>query len=316
MTAGAGPDAKPPLPCVLIGGWLGAGKTTLVNALLRQAGGRRLAVLVNDFGELGIDADLITGASDEVLELAGGCVCCSYGADLVGTLRRVAARTPRPDALLLETSGVADPAALARSLTLVPEIVRDGTVVLADAGRLAMLRQDPYVGDTVRAQLAAADLLVLNKADTLPPSALAALRETLPPVCTLDAVQAALPIELVLGLADDEPSDVRAGGPPAGRPAPGLRPLAAPGPAAGRFVSRSEHLVGPQDVDNLVQRLTAPGSGVLRAKGLLTDPQGRRWLLQVVGTSAQCTPAPTSAAGPDRLAVIGVAGLYAGAPWS
>ena len=63
------------LPCVLIGGWLGAGKTTLVNHLLRHADGRRLAVLVNDFGELGIDADLIEGASDEVLELAGGCIC-------------------------------------------------------------------------------------------------------------------------------------------------------------------------------------------------------------------------------------------------
>ena len=106
-------DTAGALPTVLIGGWLGAGKTTLVNQLLRQADGRRLAVLVNDFGELGIDAGLITGASDEVLELAGGCVCCSYGADLVGTLRRVAARDPRPDALLIETSGVADPAGLA-----------------------------------------------------------------------------------------------------------------------------------------------------------------------------------------------------------
>lgn len=297
-----------PLPCVLIGGWLGAGKTTLVNQLLRQAGGRRLAVLVNDFGELGIDADLITGASDEVLELAGGCVCCSYGADLVGTLRRVAARTPRPDALLLETSGVADPAALARSLTLVPEVVRDGTVVLADAGRLAALRHDPYVGDTVRAQLAAADLLVLNKADTLAPAALAALRETLPPVRSLECVQAALPIELVLGLADDDAGAFDDG--------TATRPLAAPGPAAGRFVSRSERLAGLQDAESLVRRLTAPGSGVLRAKGLVTDAQGRRRLLQLVGTVAQWSPAPATATGPDRLAVIGIAGLYAGAPWT
>ena len=87
-----------PLPRVLIGGWLGAGKTTLVNQLLRQAAGRRLAVLVNDFGEQGLDADLIEGSADEVLELAGGCICCSYGADLLGALRRVAARQPRPDA--------------------------------------------------------------------------------------------------------------------------------------------------------------------------------------------------------------------------
>jgi G3E family GTPase len=293
---------------VLIGGWLGAGKTTLVNQLLRQAGGRRLAVLVNDFGDLGIDADLITGASGEVLELAGGCVCCSYGADLIGTLRRVAARDPRPDVLLLETSGVADPAAVARSLTLLPEIMLDGTIVLADAPRLAALQADPYVGDTVRAQLAAADLLLLNKVDGLAAAALATLRRTLPATPTVETVQAALPIELVLGLAVDATSD------DAGEPVP--RPLHGPPAASGRFVSRSRCLHGPQDVAALVGRLTDPGSGVLRAKGLLTDPDGRRLLLQVVGTQARLTPAPVTASGPDRLAVIGLAGLYDGAPWS
>lgn len=299
------PADQGPLPCVLIGGWLGAGKTTLVNQLLRQADGRRLAVLVNDFGDLGIDADLITGASGEVLELAGGCVCCSYGADLVGTLRRVAAREPRPDALLLETSGVADPAAVARSLTLLPEIVRDGTIVLADAPRLAALRADPYVGDTVRAQLAAADLLLLNKVDGLDADALATLRRKLPATPTVETVQAALPIEVVLGLTLDT-----------GAADATTRPLRATPAASARFVSRSERLAWRQDPPTLVQRLTAPGSGVLRAKGLLTDAAGRRLLLQVVGTQAQVTPAPATAGGPDRLAVIGLAGLYDGAPWS
>lgn len=299
---------KAPLPCVLIGGWLGAGKTTLVNQLLRQAGGRRLAVLVNDFGDLGIDADLIAGASGEVLELAGGCICCSYGADLIGTLRRVAARDPRPDALLLETSGVADPAAVARSLTLVPELALDGSIVLADAPRLTALQADPHVGDTVRAQLAAADLLLLNKVDGLDADALATLRRTLPATPTVETVQAALPIEAALGLAvDAEP----------GRddePAP--RPLRGPAAASGRFVSRSRHLDGPQDPAVLIERLTAPDSGVLRAKGLLTGPDGRRLLLQVVGRQARITPAPATAVGPDRVAVIGLAGHYDGAPWS
>jgi G3E family GTPase len=295
----------PPLPCVLIGGWLGAGKTTLVNQLLRQADGRRLAVLVNDFGDQGIDADLITGASGEVLELAGGCVCCSYGADLIGTLRRVTARDPRPDALLLETSGVADPAAVARSIGLLPEIALDGTVVLADAPRLAALQADPYVGDTVRAQLAAADLLVLNKVDNVEPAVRAALHRTLPPARTVETVQAALPIECVLGLAISSAGDE-----------PAARGLRVPTAADGRFVSRSQRLDGPQDPALLAQRLTAAGSGVLRAKGLLTDLEGRRVLLQVVGTHAQLAPAPADATGPDRLAVIGLAGLYDGAPWS
>ena len=300
-------DATGALPCVLIGGWLGAGKTTLVNQLLRQADGRRLAVLVNDFGELGIDADLITGASDEVLELAGGCVCCSYGADLVGTLRRVAARDPRPDALLIETSGVADPAAVARTLGLLPELALDATVVLADAPRLATLVADRYVGDTVRAQLAAADLLVLNKADGLDAAARAALPPLLPAARCIDTVQAALPIDLVLGLQAE----------PAAPPSPGTpRPLRAPAAAEGRFVSRSATLPAPQDPPALARRLADAAPGVLRAKGLVTDADGRRWLLQVVGRETRLSPAPAAARGPDRLAVIGVAGLYDGAPWA
>lgn len=305
------PGVTAPLPCVLIGGWLGAGKTTLVNQLLRQADGRRLAVLVNDFGDLGIDADLITGASGEVLELAGGCICCSYGADLIGTLRQVTARDPRPDALLLETSGVADPAAVARSLRLLPEVARDGTVVLADAPRLAALQADPYVGDTVRAQMAAADLLLLNKVDGLDATALSALRRQLPPTRTVETVQAALPIEVVLGLAVDAAST---GFEDSSAPTP--RPLRAPPAAAGRFVSRSRSLDGPQDATLLVERLTAADCGVLRAKGLLTDADGRRLLLQVVGRQAQLTPAPAGASGPDRLAVIGLANRYDGAPWT
>jgi G3E family GTPase len=286
------------LPCTLVGGWLGAGKTTLVNALLRQAPPRRLAVLVNDFGSAGIDASLVEGATGTVLELAGGCICCSYGADLLGTVQQVLQRQPRPDALLLETSGVADPAAVARSLRLLADVQLDGTVVVADAQRLDALRRDPYVGDTVRAQLAAADLLVLSKADLVEADALAGLRRTLPDVPVVDAEQGQLPIDVVLGL-------------PAGR-----HPAPLAGAAGERFVSRSAGLPAPQDVDAIAQRLTQAGSGVLRAKGLLTGADGRRVLLQVVGRQAQLSPAPSTATGPDRLAVIGLLGLYDGAPWS
>jgi G3E family GTPase len=139
-----------------VGGWLGAGKTTLVNALLRQAPPRRLAVLVNDFGSAGIDASLVEGAT--------GTTCWNWPAAASAAATAptcwapcssVLQRQPRPDALLLETSGVADPAAVARSLRLLADVQLDGTVVVADAQRLAALRSDPYVGDTVRAQLAA-----------------------------------------------------------------------------------------------------------------------------------------------------------------
>jgi len=121
------------LPATVVGGWLGAGKTTLVNHLLRHAGGRRIAVLVNDFGEVSIDADLIEGADGGVLSLAGGCMCCSWGEDLFGTLARVRARDPAPDVLLVETSGVAQPGAVARLLRLAPGIQVEAVVVLVDA---------------------------------------------------------------------------------------------------------------------------------------------------------------------------------------
>ena len=105
-------------PVTIIGGYLGAGKTTLVNHLLRNAQGRRLAILVNEFGELPIDADLIEARDDDIISLSGGCVCCSYGNDLIMAMMDMARMEPRPDHIVLEASGVALPAAIASSLSL------------------------------------------------------------------------------------------------------------------------------------------------------------------------------------------------------
>lgn len=166
-----GPAAAAPRPLVVIGGYLGAGKTTLVNRLLREAAatGRRIAVLVNDFGEVSIDADLVVGAEGGVLALAGGCVCCSFGADLVGALGQMAAREPPPDVLLVETSGVGLPAAVARTAALAPGVRVDSLVVLADATAVRAQAADRYVGDTVRQQLREADLVLLGKTDLAGP---------------------------------------------------------------------------------------------------------------------------------------------------
>jgi G3E family GTPase len=164
------------VPAILIGGYLGAGKTTLVNHLLRHAGGRRLAVLVNDFGEVSIDADLIVGAADGVLSLAGGCVCCSFGSDLVGTLAEVLRREPAPDTVLIETSGVGIPSAVARAARLVPGLRLEATVVVADAPTVQARAADRYVGDTVRQQLDDADLLLLNQTDRVDAATLARLQ--------------------------------------------------------------------------------------------------------------------------------------------
>jgi G3E family GTPase len=108
------------IPVTIVGGYLGAGKTTLVNHLLRHSQGRRIAVLVNDFGELAIDAELIEARDGDMLQLAGGCVCCSFGSDLLAALLRLRDMQPAPRHILIETSGVALPGAVARTLTLVP----------------------------------------------------------------------------------------------------------------------------------------------------------------------------------------------------
>jgi len=154
-----------PIPVTLIGGYLGAGKTTLVNHLLHERGERRIAVLVNDFGELPIDDALIESRDGPLLRLAGGCVCCSFGSDLMAALLQMQALQPAPQHILIETSGVALPAAVARMLGLLQGVQLDARLVLADAETLRRQAADRYVGELVREQLLQADLLLLNKTD-------------------------------------------------------------------------------------------------------------------------------------------------------
>ena len=308
-------------PTLIVGGYLGAGKTTLVNHLLRNAGGRRIAVMVNDFGELTIDADLIEGADGSVLALAGGCVCCSFGSDLIGALQDMLQRQPPPDLILIETSGVALPAAVARSARLLPGLCIDGIVLLLDAETVRQRSADPYVGDLVRQQLLDADLLILNKTELCTPTALAELNAWLPSMTTagtpvVPAHQARVPPELVLGFHADWAADPDgATGDALARWAahPITHPVTPPiATAADRFVNELLVLTAPLDPQQLLAALTAPDAGVVRAKGWLTDLAGQRHLLQQVGRRAELLPLAPDARppGPDRLLVIGLAGVY------
>ena len=285
------------IPLLVIGGYLGAGKTTLLNHLLRQAGGRRLAVLVNDFGDISIDANLIVGAADGVLALAGGCVCCSFGSDLVGSLVTVAQREPPPDLILIECSGVGLPGAVARSAALAPGVQVQGVVVLTDASEIRRQLRDPYVGDTVATQLQQADMLVLNQAERLDAPSLAALAAWLSRhapgvpqvVCSFGQLPAELLLDFRAAAVPDSTAEAWAGS--GGRY---QRPTghAAVSDAASRFRFHTERFDGPVDLQALAARLGAPGSSLLRAKGAVQGLDGQAWLVQVVGRRVRLSPLP------------------------
>lgn len=153
-----------PIPVTVVAGYLGSGKTTLLNQVLRQADGRRIAVLVNDFGEVGIDDELIAAADGDTITLTNGCVCCRIGSDLMTALWSVRDREVPPDRVVIEASGIADPAPIAHH-ALTPGFDLDGVVVLLDAETVRRRERHPIVGRTIRRQLAGADVLVLNKID-------------------------------------------------------------------------------------------------------------------------------------------------------
>ena len=286
-----------PIPVTLIGGYLGAGKTTLVNSLLRNADGRRLAVLVNEFGALPIDADLIVARDDNLISISGGCICCSFGSDLVAALIDITARGQRIDHLLIETSGVALPGSIVQSIGLLPGLIIDGVIVLADAETVEERCHDRYMSDTARGQLAGADIIVLNKIDLVPPERVAAsarwLAEIVPAARVLPARNADIPCEIILG-RQPEPRPI------AYRIAPARHRTAG-------YEALDLEIEGPVDAEKLASVLADPRLGLLRAKGFLRQAGGGFVTLHVVGRRAVVEAAPSWIDGPGRLVCIGLA---------
>jgi G3E family GTPase len=152
------------IPLTVIGGFLGAGKTTLVNHLMRAAT-RRYGVLVNDFGAINIDADLIAAQDGSSIALANGCVCCSLGDDFGAALEAIAGRTPAPEHLIVEASGVSDPWRIAQLALIEPGFELEPLIVMVDAAAFPGQLADRWIADTVERQLAFAEVVVLNKSD-------------------------------------------------------------------------------------------------------------------------------------------------------
>lgn len=192
------------LPLTVIGGYLGAGKTTLINRLLAEGHGQRILVMVNDFGAINIDAALIRSQSDDMLELSNGCVCCTMGADLFMAIGDVLDRAPRPDHLVIEASGIADPARIAQVAMAEPDLSYGGVVTVVDAQNYDALAADFQIGTQLRGQVDVADLILISKSvDGEVPSALG-----LPDAQVLDLAGLAQVAPLILGDAlGDGPKD-------------------------------------------------------------------------------------------------------------
>lgn len=188
----------------VIGGYLGSGKTTLVNNILRDAT-ERIAVLVNDFGDINIDADLIESRGEKTLSLANGCICCSLAEGFAVALKTITNLDPRPDRLVIEASGVSDPGQVA-AYGHGPGLMMDAVVLLVDVETIRARITDRYVGQIVRQQLEAANVIVLNKADLVDRAALADtehwLTDQYPDALVSVTENSQVPSEILFGTAN------------------------------------------------------------------------------------------------------------------
>ncbi|MGH6626753.1 MAG: CobW family GTP-binding protein [Burkholderiaceae bacterium] len=193
------------IPLTVLGGFLGAGKTTLLNRMLQGAGGKRLAVLVNDFGAINIDTALVAATTGDTIALTNGCVCCSIGDDLSGALIRVLAASPSFDAVVIEASGVSDPWRIAQLGLADPGLSLDGVIVLVDASAVLDQARDPLLADSLQRQLKAADLIVINKTDLANDDERRQVRDWIASVAgrtpVFETSQAAVPLPLLTGAA-------------------------------------------------------------------------------------------------------------------
>jgi G3E family GTPase len=157
--------AEKAIPLTLLGGFLGAGKTTVLNELLSGDHGLRLGVIVNDFGSVNIDASLIRAEDNEMVTMENGCVCCSSSGQLGDALDRMTGLVDVPDAIVIEASGVADPQSVAYVAMTNPRVKLDGVVTVVDSETLLERASDAHLGDLVTRQILAADVVLLNKTD-------------------------------------------------------------------------------------------------------------------------------------------------------
>ena len=300
-------DTPPPVPVIVLTGFLGAGKTTLLNRILDGDHGLRVAVLVNDFGDINIDADLVTGVQAGVVSLANGCVCCTIRDDLIETVMAAVDLPERPEYVVLEASGVADPAGIASTFNLSrlrDQIRVDGVICMLDAEQVFAV---PELMELKIRQVAYADLVVVNKVDLVEPAQIDGIRawldERMRRYRLIEAVRADVPLDVVLsaGRFDAAPTVM-----------PERRHQAVGRSATQDLETWSYRTDEPLALETLREVAARLPASVYRAKGIVhaIEVPDRQVVLQVVGRRVDLSIGEPWRAGErrSRIVAIGAAG--------
>lgn len=285
------------VPLMVIGGFLGAGKTTYLNELIRSGIPENALIVINDFGDINIDAELIEYRDERMVKLNNGCICCTLGGTLADQLAKAMRLHDRPEAVFIETSGVANPARIADIARISARLELAEVICLVDASQARRHQVDPFTGETWHAQISAATRILLNRLpskDSPEVAQLMALFRRLNPTARIentDKVASALASEL------PRPRTVKDRQPPYHIPV-----------SQGNWQSVSLPMTVPVDPQRLQSLLLEYRDVLLRAKGFLyRQDRTHRQLLQLSGGRVSWFPAKARA-GRIQLVCIGRAG--------
>jgi G3E family GTPase len=284
------------IPVTILGGYLGAGKTTLINQILSHARGVRVAVLVNDFGAVNIDASLISSRADDTITLSNGCVCCTIQDDLGAAIDAQLRREQPPQQILIEASGVAEPARMLRYVESWPGLSRHAVVCVVDVETIRERVTDKFVGRVVRHQIGSADLLILNKTDLVDAETRSVVFDWLAGLAPVAEIITSSwgQIDPALLLQDAYPAAATRDREPANT-------------LSGTFFSEAVPMTKALDLVELETVLKHLPTSVHRVKGFVTDiATGRTMLVQCVGSRQSVEPYPHSVHNPPpALVAIG-----------
>ena len=279
-----------PIPVTILSGFLGSGKTTLLNRILNGDHGLRVAVLVNDFGSINIDADLVVGVEDDMISLANGCVCCQVRDDLVDAIDQLLAQPKPVDYVLLEASGVADPGSIYLTFAdpkYQQRIRVDSIICVVDAEQVFNEEDPEPVALLKLRQIGFADLLIINKTDLAGEKQVARVREWvnghLNRVRIVEALHCDVPLEILLGVGRFDPGQAEC---ELAKTRDSADVQATIGDHGVTFARWSFETDEPLSLDRLREMVqTQLPAGVYRCKGIVqsTDDPSHRSVLQVVG---------------------------------